>query len=149
MTLVKRSEWPSLLSGSLLSDFFDGDRYFDADWLRKQSVPAVNVKELDNRYEIDIAAPGLSKNDFNVTVDNGILTISAEKREEKEEMGIRIRIRIIPAENSAIVRFPARLLYLKTPTRENINAHYENGILMLKVEKNQTKEVRKKAIQVK
>lgn len=145
MTLVKRSEWPSLLSGSLLSDFFDGDRYFDADWLRKQSVPAVNVKELDNQYEIDIAAPGLSKNDFNITVDNGILTVSAEKREEKEEKG-----KTYTRREFSYSSFARSFALPENVDEETIDAHYEDGILILKVnKKKQTKEAKKKAIEVK
>lgn len=85
MALVKRSEWPSLLSGAWLSDFFDNDRFFDSDWLKRQSVPAVNVKESEKEFEIEMAAPGLSKKDFNITVVKGILTISSEKEEEREE----------------------------------------------------------------
>ena len=145
MALVKRSEWPSLLSGSLLSDFFDGDRYFDADWLRKQSVPAVNVKELDNQYEIDLAAPGLTKNDFNITVDNGILTVSAEKHDEKEEKDKNYTRR-----EFSYSSFARSFALPENVNQENIDAHYENGILTLKAsKKNQAKEVKKKAIEVK
>ena len=84
MALIKRSEWP-LVSGSWLNDFFDTDRFFDSDVFRGQSVPAVNVKETDNAYEIEVAAPGLTKKDFNITVDNRMLTIASEKEETKEE----------------------------------------------------------------
>ena len=83
MTLMKKTDWPSMINNSLLSDFFDGDRFFDSDWMRKQSVPAVNVKENETNFEIELAAPGLSKKDFKVTAENGILTISSEKQEEK------------------------------------------------------------------
>ena len=85
MSLIKKTDWPSLLNGPVLSDFFDNDRFFDADWLRKQSVPAVNVKETEKTFEIELAAPGLTKKDFEISVDNGMLTISSEKKEEKEE----------------------------------------------------------------
>ena len=85
MTLMKKSDWPSLMNGSWLSDFFDNDRFFDSDWMKKQSVPAVNVKETEKGFDIELAAPGLSKNDFKITVDNRVLTISSEKQEEKEQ----------------------------------------------------------------
>lgn len=147
MTLVKRSEWPSLLSGSLLSDFFDGDRYFDADWLRKQSVPAVNVKELDKQYEIDIAAPGLSKNDFNITVDNGILIVSAEKQEEKEE---KSNGKNYTRREFSYTSFARSFALPENANQESIDAHYENGILTLKInKKDHAKEAKKKSIEVK
>ena len=84
MSLIKRSDWPSLGNNSWLSDFFDNDRFFDSSFVRIQSVPAVNIKENDKNFEISLAAPGLSRKDFNVSVDNGMLTISSERKEEKE-----------------------------------------------------------------
>lgn len=46
------------------------------------SLPAVNVKEDDNKYEIEVAAPGMKKDDFNVKIENDVLTISSERKEE-------------------------------------------------------------------
>ncbi|HEU5290445.1 MAG TPA: Hsp20/alpha crystallin family protein, partial [Cyclobacteriaceae bacterium] len=80
MSLIKRSDWPSLGNGPWLSNFLDNDRFFDSDWLKKQSVPAVNVRETEKNFEIEVAAPGLNKKDFKITVDDGILTISSEKK---------------------------------------------------------------------
>lgn len=53
--------------------------------LEEDLTPAMNIKEKENAVEIELAAPGLKKDDFDVTLENGILTISAEKQEEKEE----------------------------------------------------------------
>jgi HSP20 family protein len=44
MSLVKRSDWP-MIGGSLLSDFFDDDRFLNSPWLRGQNIPVLNVKE--------------------------------------------------------------------------------------------------------
>ena len=55
---------------SLSSFFSDGADY---------SVPAVNIKENDKNFEIEVAAPGLSKEDFKVSVEKNILTVSSEK----------------------------------------------------------------------
>ena len=49
------------------------------------SVPSVNVKETETAYELEVAAPGLSKEDFKIDVDGNTLTISAEKETNKEE----------------------------------------------------------------
>lgn len=49
------------------------------------SMPAVNVKETDDQFELELAAPGKSKSDFNIEIDADILTISAEQKEVKEE----------------------------------------------------------------
>lgn len=47
--------------------------------------PAMNVKEREKEFEIELAAPGLQKDDFKITLDNGILNVSAEKENKKEE----------------------------------------------------------------
>ncbi len=88
MTLAKIStNWfPSV--PSLLDRFFEGDLM---DWnstnfaATNSTLPAVNVKENDNEYLIDVAAPGMEKDDFNLNYDNGKLVISSEKKDEKEE----------------------------------------------------------------
>lgn len=85
MTLVRRSE-------KYLPTFFD--RFFGsdlADWNStnftnpEATLPAVNVKETDDDYFIEVAAPGMSKKDFKINFQNNVLTISSEKKEEKEE----------------------------------------------------------------
>lgn len=52
---------------------------------RQSAIPMLNIKETGNEYEISVAAPGFSKDDFKVSVENDVLTISSEKNEEKEE----------------------------------------------------------------
>ena len=83
---VSDTRYPSF--PSFIDKFLEGDLM---DWTRSNfadmnsTLPAVNVKENENEYQIDVAAPGLQKNDFNVNYDNGMLTISSEKKEENEE----------------------------------------------------------------
>ena len=88
MTLARLSNnlYPSL--PSLMDKFFEGDMmdWNSLNFADKQStLPAVNVKENDNEFQIDVAAPGLKKNDFMLNFENGRLTISSEKKEEFEE----------------------------------------------------------------
>jgi HSP20 family protein len=47
--------------------------------------PAVNITESDEQFKIEVAAPGLKKEDFKISVDDGMLTISAEKKEERRK----------------------------------------------------------------
>ena len=74
---VSDTRYPSF--PSFIDKFLEGDLM---DWTRSNfadmnsTLPAVNVKENENEYQIDVAAPGLQKNDFNVNYDNGMLTIS-------------------------------------------------------------------------
>jgi len=88
MTLARLSNnWvPSF--PSLIDKFFEGDLmdWNSSNFAGEQStLPAVNVKENDNEFQIEVAAPGLKKDDFKLNFDNGRLTISSEKREEREE----------------------------------------------------------------
>lgn len=88
MTLAKLSNnwFPSF--PSWVDRFFDGDLmdWNSSNFAGEQStLPAVNVKENDNEFQIEVAAPGLKKEDFQLHLDNGRLTISSEKKDEKVE----------------------------------------------------------------
>lgn len=85
MKLARRNEnyYPSIF-----------DRFFNdglMDWETSNfssantSLPAVNVKETNNEFVIELAAPGMSKKDFKINFQNNVLTISSEKKEEKDE----------------------------------------------------------------
>ena len=144
MSLIKRSEWPSLMNGTWLSDFFDNDRFFDSDMLKKQSMPSVNVKESDKDFEIEVAAPGLTKKDFKVNVDNGVLTISSEKEEEKEEKEKGYTRREI-----SYASFSRSFTLPENVNEEDVKATYLDGILRLNIaKKNITVSKAKKAIEV-
>ena len=145
MSLIKRSEWPSLMTGTWLSDFFDNDRFFDSDLLKKQSMPSVNVKESDKDFEIDVAAPGLTKKDFKIAVDNGVLTISSEKEEEKEE-----KEKDYTRREFSYNAFSRSFTLPENVNEEDIKAMYQDGILKLNIaKKNITVSKAKKAIEVK
>jgi HSP20 family protein len=87
MTLLKKSDYRPLFP-SVLDNLFSRDLM---DWtnsnysLTNTTLPAVNIKETEDEYQIEVAAPGMSKKDFKVSLDNNQLTISSEKKEEKEE----------------------------------------------------------------
>jgi HSP20 family protein len=90
MTLVKRYDnyFPSL--PSFFNNLFSRDLM---DWSNlnysstNTTLPAVNVRETDNEFEIEVAAPGLKRDDFKVNLDNDMLTISSERKDEKIENG--------------------------------------------------------------
>lgn len=145
MSLIKRSNWPSLVNGPWLSDFFDNDRFFDSDWLKKQSLPAVNVKETEKNFEIEVAAPGLRKKDFKITVDNGVLTISSEKEEEKEQ-----KEKDYMRKEFSYSSFSRSFALPESVSEDDVKANYEDGLLKLNVAKKViTQPKAKKAIEVK
>ena len=83
--LAKRSEnnFPSIFDRFFNNDLMDWNlsNYSSPN----TSLPAVNVKENDNEFCIEVAAPGMTKKDFNIHFHNNVLTISSEKQEEKKE----------------------------------------------------------------
>jgi len=68
--------------------FWDDDDFFVSNYSDTgTTVPSVNIKETDNSYEVEMAAPGIKKEDFKVELDNNVLTISSERTDEREEGG--------------------------------------------------------------
>lgn len=145
MSLIKRSEWPLLGNGSWLSDFFDNEKFLDADWLKKSYLPAVNVKETEKNYEIEVAAPGRSKKDFNISAENGVLTISSETREEKEQ-----KEKEYTRKEFSYSSFSRSFTLPENASEDDIKANYADGILKLEVAKKVISQPKaKKAIEVK
>lgn len=140
MTLVVRNKRNESVFPSLMSNFFNADRFFGPSILdfdgglldldNSLVVPEVNIIENGKDYKIELAAPGLEKKDFKVEVQNGVLSISAEKEEETKEKDKNFRRREF-SYNSFCRSFtlPENLL------SDKIDAKYENGILRLTLPK--------------
>lgn len=95
------------------------------------SLPSVNVKETDAAYELELAAPGLSKDDFKIDIEGQTLTISAEKeikKEENEESYTRKEFGYSSFKRS--FNLPER-----TVETDKITAKYTDGILQLFIPK--------------
>jgi len=83
-----RESWPNFVDEFFSDNFLPG--FYNRD--NGHSIPAVNITEGKNEYVIDVAAPGLNKSDFNVSLENNLLTVSSEKEvknETKEEDVLR------------------------------------------------------------
>jgi HSP20 family protein len=135
MSIVKHSLW----GNSLLSDFFDDERL-----LSSSRAGAVNLKETEKSYDVEIAAPGFEKKDFNVSLDNGLLTVAAEKRTENEKKDEKYTHR-----EFGYSSFSRSFNLPSNTNQENIDAHYAEGILKLSIAKTgATNGQRKKAIEI-
>ena len=97
-----------------------------------------DVKETDSGYEVDIDLPGFKKDEINVQLDNGYLSISAAKgldKEEKDKEGKYIR-------KERYAGAMSRSFYVGDAlTQEDIKAKYESGILRLSIPKKEAKQV--------
>ena len=131
MTLVRFSNRiPRLFDHFLENDLFDLSNSNFSE--TNTTLPAVNVKEKKDAFEIQMSAPGLKKEDFNVELNNNLLTISCEKKDEdetKDENGKYTRREFIYQSFSRSFNLP------DTIDKEKIDAKYEDGILTLSVPK--------------
>jgi len=119
---------------SVFQDFFKPwDKWFDTNGgslSTMMRVPAVNIAEKQDHFEISLAVPGMKKNDFDIDVEGNILTISAETEEQREEkQGRHTRQEFNYASFSRSFTLPEGVL------KDKIDASYENGLLRLVVPK--------------
>jgi HSP20 family protein len=76
---------PSLLNDIFTDDWFDSSL---ANWKSSgATLPAVNVRETNDDFRIEVAAPGMKRNDFKVELDNNVLTISSQREDKGEQSG--------------------------------------------------------------
>lgn len=124
--LVKTSErFPAVLE-----DFFkpwnewftNGDSFLG----RSLTVPAVNISETKDQYEVSLAAPGMKKDDFRIDVQGDLLTISSEKEENKTEKEKKFTRR-----EYSYSSFRRTFTLPEEVNKEKIEARYENGVLIL------------------
>ncbi len=125
---------------SLFNDLFDDN------WIERTSVstPAINVLENEHGYELELAAPGMTKDDFKVSLDDeGDLVINMEKKEEtkkEETKDEKKRGRYLRREFS-YSKFQQTMLLPDNADKEKITATVENGVLLVTIPKVEPKVV--------
>jgi len=115
---------------ALFDDFFKPwNEWFDQKesfWDRVLSVPAVNITEDKDNYEVALAVPGVKKSDIKIDVQGNMLTISSEKEETKEEKDKRFT-----RKEYNYTSFSRSFTLPDEVKQEKIEARYEDGILKL------------------
>lgn len=138
---VKRNE-PFL--PSVLADQFN--TFFNDDVFRNEytrSRPLVNISENETGFGIELAAPGLSKEDFNIDLDKDLLTISVEREVENKEEGDNYTKR-----EFNFTSFKRSFTLPETVDTDAIKGAYENGILTLTLPKKAEVQKQKRAIEI-
>ena len=107
------------------------------------NVPPVNIHETDDSYHVELVAPGLSKEDFKVSLEKGLLTISYEKKAEKEEKNYKTHRREFSVSN-----FKRTFTVENKIDADNIKAKYENGVLQLLLPKKEEVKIAPKEIAI-
>tara|TARA_B100000949_G_C14229399_1_gene428230 strand:- start:396 stop:839 length:444 start_codon:yes stop_codon:yes gene_type:complete len=141
MSLVKRTTADNWLPSML-------DDMFKTDWLGGTSnvnnigvsIPAVNIQETEDNFLVEVAAPGKTKEDFNIELDNDVLTISSESKKEntEEEKGKFTR------REFSYSTFKRAFSLPETVDNAKINASYENGVLLINLPKKEEAKVQAK-----
>ena len=121
-----------------LPDLFD--RFFNSElegWNRKHysntntTLPSVNIKETNEAFEVEVAAPGFDKKDFHIELDNDVLTISSDKQLSDElKDGEKVS-----RQEFSYQSFTRSFSLPELVESDKISAKYENGILQINIPK--------------
>jgi HSP20 family protein len=129
----KRNEdfpmWPSIYNDFFGRNFLDfTNKNFSA---TNTTLPSVNIKEENEQFTVELAAPGFDKSDFKIELDKNVLTISSDKQIEKEtEEG-----ESFSRKEFSYQSFSRSFSLPNTIIEEQIAAKYENGILIVTLPK--------------
>ena len=127
MNLVRRNTNP--LFPSLLDEFF-GTSFPLTTTSAPSHVPSVNIVETDTAFEVAVAAPGKTRKDFNVELDDHVLTVSSETTQKDESKTAQFTRR-----EFAYDSFQRSFRLPETIDTSGINAKYDNGILTIALPK--------------
>lgn len=145
MSLIKWNR-PSALSGqrNWIENFFTGTEDFFKDFEWGNNTPAVNVLDEEKQFTIEVAAPGMKKEDFKVDLSNGVLTICAKSEQQKEDKKDNFVRREFSYQN-----FQRSFWLPDNVDAAGIKAAYDQGMLKLSLPKMANgKEAASKSIEI-
>jgi HSP20 family protein len=121
-----------------LDSYFRED-FFDGNWSGQSNrmdtgtrLPAVNIKESEDDFEIHVAASGMEKKDFEINVDNKVLSISVEEKIENEEKGKKGNFK---RSEFSFTSFKRAFSLPSTVEENNMEVSYDNGMLKITIPK--------------
>jgi HSP20 family protein len=135
---TQRGSWLSPFERSLLSPF---DRFFNSnvfdlgDGNKFGTIPSLNITEEKDQYRVDLAAPGLKKEDFKIDVDGNMITISCDKEEESKKTDGEEGQENYTRWEYDYSSFSRSLSLPEYADTANINAKYNEGILHITIPK--------------
>jgi HSP20 family protein len=141
MKLMKRPTLFPTMS-SLFDDFFNRDLF---DWTQDNfsttntTIPAVNIRETPDEFIVEMAAPGMRKEDFQIELKDNLLTICSEY-EHEEELGEEERYKRREFSYQSFER--SFRLNQNVVDEKKINANYQNGVLHLHIPKKEEAKAR-------
>ncbi len=143
MSIVKRNTEVSPFSSNFLEEFLNNGILASND---KRGVPALNIKEDEKELTLELRIPGLKKEDIQLDYNDGILTLSGERNEEKEE---KEKDKYLRREFSSYSFHRSIELPEERYNVAKAEASYKDGILEVKMPKKEQKDKTSKKIEVK
>ncbi len=129
MKLMTRENGYAPLLANFFEDFFTRDPFSNSSSDTGTTIPQVNIHETDNNFTVEMAAPGMKKDNFHVELDNDMLTISTEVTSEENSDGRYSR------REFSYQSFRRSFYLPETVEAEKIEARYSDGILRLVIPK--------------
>ena len=127
----------------VFESFFNADPFLSKSTLNR--TPAVNIAENENEFQIELAAPGLKKEDFKINLEQDLLSVSAEIKDEKTEAdGAKTYNRREYSYSSFMRTFTLP----ETADHAHIAAEYKDGILYIKVAKKEEAKIQSREISI-
>ena len=111
--------------------------FFGNEWVEKtnSASPAINIKESENEYKVEVAAPGMTKDDFSIKIDaDNQLIVSMEKKEEHKDENKKERYL---RREFAYTQFQQIMILPDNVEKDKIEAKVENGVLQIDIPKKQ------------
>lgn len=128
MNLIRFNQRPFV--NTLLRDL--NDDLFTTESTSRGDIPAVNISEEEKQFVIEMAVPGMKKDDFKINLENQVLTISKEEKKEKEEKNDNYSRREFYFNS-----FSRSFMLPKIVVADKIKADYKDGILMISLPKDE------------
>lgn len=127
----------------VFESFFNADPFLAKGSL--QRIPPVNISENENEFQIDLAVPGLKKEDFKINLEKDLLMISAEKKEEKTELDEPRKYNRVEYNYSSFLR---TFTLPESADHSKISAAYKEGILHVSVAKKEEAKIQSREISI-
>ncbi|WP_373056800.1 Hsp20/alpha crystallin family protein [Zunongwangia sp. H14] len=143
MSLIKRNEanWlPSVFDDMFRTDWLGGTTNVNS---IGTSIPAVNIHETDDAFSVEVAAPGKKKEDFNIELDNDVLTISSEEKKENETSDNNGRF---TRKEFSYSTFKRSFSLPDSVDSGKISASYNEGVLQIALPKREEAKVQAKRL---
>ena len=143
MSLIKTNEanWlPSVFDDMFKTDWLGGTTNVNS---IGTSIPAVNIMESEEGFNVEVAAPGMVKDDFNIELDNDVLTISSEDKKENESADKNGRF---TRKEFSYRTFKRAFSLPDSVDNSKISASYNNGVLEIALPKKEEAKVQAKRL---